>query len=267
MGTFYALNSQEPDAALIVAISDKTHRHDWKQYAAHFNGLLQLIWPATPLLLLSRSAIFEVDTLHVCHLHDAFDDGRRAFQGMQPSLLGATARQKSLRLPPRARPRLPLRIGIAVPTPGRGTPGRSIHNADELVRDGCAAVAPPPRLRCELVYLDHPGCDANVRAVLRLHALVALHGAHVTYAAFPERPFALLEVRPYTMSRTWFRKYHQTAFALDTWTYAFEASEQEHRPSQSAEPQRQGAVLPLGIFREFAAEVVDRFFRNSSTAV
>ncbi len=143
-----------------------------------------------------RRAAFRVAELHVCHLHDAFDDGRRSFQALQPSLLGATARQMRLRLPARARARWPLRVGVVTPGSGsHGTPGRKLHNAAELLRDGCTGLAPAGRLVCERVHLDRPGCEDNLRAVLPLHALVALHGAHVTYSAYPERPFALLEVR------------------------------------------------------------------------
>ncbi len=73
------------------------------------------------------------------------------------------------------------------------------------------------------------------------------------------------QVKPYTMSHAWFRKYHQSAFALDTWTYSFEAGEQEHRKSRAVELQRQGAVLPLAVFRQFVATVLARF-ENASAA-
>ena len=99
----------------------------------------------------------------------------------------------------------------------------------------------------------------QVRAVLPYHALVAMHGAHMTYATFPERPFAFLEVKPAPMLHGWFRKYHLTAFALDTWVYYFEAGEQEHRQSGQQSVAHQGAVLPLATFREFATTVVRRF--------
>ena len=84
-----------------------------------------------------------------------------------------------------------------------------------------------------------------------------------SYASFPERPFALLEVKPYPMMHAWFRKYHITAFALDTWVYTFEAGEREHRESPGnpnvAQPAHHGAVLPLSVFAEFAQLVVRRF--------
>jgi len=256
LGTFHALHAHEPSEALLVAISAAVRRRQWARYR-HFGELLSMTWPGAALHTADRGVEYHVANLSVCHLHDAFDDGRRAFQGMQLSVLGATARQQHLRQPTRSRPRRPVRLGVAMPSRGKGTPNRTLHNADELVREGCAPFA--PNVSCEIVHLDHAGCHANLQAVLPLHALVALHGAHVTYAAFPERPFALLEVRPYTMTHTWFRKYHQTAFALDTWTYSFEAGEAEHRKSKSGEAQRQGAVLPVGVFREFVGTVLRRF--------
>uniref|UniRef100_A0A7S2GD24 Uncharacterized protein n=1 Tax=Haptolina brevifila TaxID=156173 RepID=A0A7S2GD24_9EUKA len=83
------------------------------------------------------------------------------------------------------------------------------------------------------------------------------------YATFAERPFALLEVKPAPMLHAWFRKYHVSAFVLDTWVYAFEAGEREHRGTIAAgnSPAHHGAILPLAVFREFAQSVVRRFDR------
>ena len=39
--------------------------------------------------------------------------------------------------------------------------------------------------------------------------------------------------------------------------------QREHRPSDSKDPQRQGAELPLAIFREFISEVLRRYQNHS----
>ena len=248
LGTFYSLHAHPPDEALLLALALTPTQ--WAGYQQHWVELLDLTWPGAALHVLTASTVYTVDRLAVCHVHDVFDFGRRAFQRMQPSMLGALARHR-LGLRRSLRPPWPVRVGIAVPGPHPRLPGRRIVNAEQLVERGC-----PPRATCKLVRLDHHGCAENLRTIRPLHALVALHGAHVTWSAFAERPFALLEVKPYTMGHMWFRKYHQTAFSLDTWTYAFEAGAQEHRPTATSNIQWHGAVLPIPVFRKFVEVVV-----------
>ena len=197
--------------------------------------------------------------LRVCHTRDSFDEGRRAQHGLQMPLLGAAARP---RLGEAARPRRPLRVGIVTRS---SASARRITNEDELVA-GC-----PRGLRCEKVALDEAGAERNARRVLRYHALVALHGAHVTYASFPERPLALLEVKPHAMFPSWFQHFHPSAFALDTWMYVYDAGPHPgdaatrvaghttRRLRASANGNKQPAALPLPIFRQFACLVAERF--------
>ena len=39
----------------------------------------------------------------------------------------------------------------------------------------------------------------NAEAIAGLHAMIAMHGAHMAYAALAERPFAALEIKPVTL--------------------------------------------------------------------
>ena len=260
IGAFHALHAIGPTQGLLVAGSGKL-RHQWHRAANMWSEALALLWPGSKLELvgppaLSDESAVSVEGLRVCHTHDAFDEGRRAHQGLQMSLLGATARP---RLNASMRPRSPLRVGIV--TPSSSSVARRITNEDELVA-GC-----PRGVLCEKIALDHAGIIANARRVVGYHALVALHGSHVTYAAFPERPFALLEVKPFSMYPSWFQHYYQTAFALDTWFYAFFAdrppAEEPGRVLQKVRRRtggnKQPAVLPLSVFRQFVCAVAQRF--------
>lgn len=275
LGGVFALHAQPPTEALLLAVSEQTWR-DWSSKARFWTELLALFWPGSQLHLLTERKFFReeagggvkapflVDKLRTCHLHDAFDSGSRAFQGTQLSLLGEVARRHH-RMPPR-RPRTQgegLRIGFV--TPSSASDMRRIHNLDELMR-ACAKYGGV--LSCDVVHLDKPGLKQNLHAVAPLHAMVALHGAHVTYASFPERPFALLEIKPFPMGEWFFIKYHQTAFALDTWTSSYFPGQKEHRavieqvPGERRTelvPQHQAAVLPVPDFLEWACNTSRRF--------
>merc|ERR1712087_676935 len=101
---------------------------------------------------------------------------------------------------------------------------------------------------------------------MRFHALVTLHGAQALYAAFPPRPFALLEVRPWQMPDEWFLKYHPTGFRRDTWVYTFNVSVASHieghilgEDPHNKFPQHDAAVLPPALFSAFVNDVTKRF--------
>ena len=79
------------------------------------------------------------------------------------------------------------------------------------------------------------------------------------YAAFPERPFAFLEVKPASMDSYWFQRYHPAAYSLDTWVYTFEASNTLTRRSGADGPQQQAAELPHEVFEAFVCNVSRRF--------
>ena len=196
-----------------------------------------------------------VGRLELCHTRDIFDGGRKAMQGAQPSLLGLLTR-RTLRSPPR-NPR-PLRIGIITPTALANR--RRLQNVAELLR-----VCAPLGVLCEEVHLDVAGAAENVQRVLPLHGLVALHGSHMSYAAFPERPLAILEVKPWPMSAFWFQKYFPSFFALDSWYFVHHATPDEHRNgATSGAPQQQAAVLPPGVFSDFVCLVVRRFAEHDA---
>lgn len=174
LGTFYALHAMRANDVLLLAGSARLRR-EWSSYKSLWHELLKLTWPQASLRLLQPGTSYAVRRLRVCHLRDAFDEGRRAFQGMQPSLLGALVRQR-LGIPPASRPLAPpVRIGIVVPGRHSTSPARRIFNADELISSGC-----PSNASCDALHLDRPGCLANLRAILPYHAIVAMHGAHMT---------------------------------------------------------------------------------------
>jgi hypothetical protein len=196
-----------------------------------------------------------VGRLELCHTRDIFDGGRKSMQGAQPSLLGLLTR-RTLRSPPR-NPR-PLKIGIITPTALENR--RRLYNVAELLR-----VCAPLGVLCEEVHLDVAGAAENVQRVLPLHGLVALHGSHMGYAAFPERPLAILEVKPWPMSGFWFQKYFPSFFALDSWYFVHHATPDEHRRGATGgAPQQQAAVLPPGVFRDFVCMVVRRFAEHDA---
>ena len=196
-----------------------------------------------------------VGNLKLCHTRDTFDGGRKTMQGAQPSLLGLLTR-RTLRSPPRD-PR-PLRIGIITPTSPANR--RRLQNVAELLR-----VCAPLGVLCEEVHLDVAGAAENVQRVLPLHGLVALHGSHMGYAAFPERPLAILEVKPWLMGTFWFQKYFPSFFALDSWYFVHHATRDEHREgASSGAPQQQAAVLPPGVFSDFVCLVVRRFAEHDA---
>ena len=196
-----------------------------------------------------------VGRLELCHTRDIFDGGRKAMQGAQPSLLGLLTR-RTLRSPPRT-PR-PLRIGIITPTALANR--RRLQNVAELLR-----VCAPLGVLCEEVHLDVAGAAENVQRVLPLHGLLALHGSHMSYAAFPERPLAILEVKPWPMGEFFFQKYFPSFFALDSWYFVHHATPDEHRNgATSGAPQQQAAVLPPGVFSDFVCLVVRRFAEHDA---
>lgn len=196
-----------------------------------------------------------VGSLQLCHTRDTFDFGRKTMQGAQPSLLGLLTR-RTLRAP--ARDRLPLRIGIITPTDPANR--RRLQNVAELLH-----VCAPLSVVCEEVHLDVAGAAENVQRVLSLHGLVAMHGSHMGYAAFPERPLAILEVKPWPMIPFWFQKYFPAFFALDSWYFVHHATRDEHRKgASSGAPQQQAAVLPPDVFGDFVCLVVRRFAEHDA---
>jgi len=201
--------------------------------------------------------MFQVEALRMCHTRDTFDEGRRAMQRAQPSTLGLLAR-RNLGMTG-SRSSSPLRVGIVTRSAEKDM--RRIHNTAALL-----SLCPELGVVCEAVALDTAGFVANVKLVLHLHALVALHGSHVTYAAFPPRPLAVLEVKPHHMPVGWFQSYFPAFFALDTWYYVHHASKEEHRAGADTKAvQQQAAVLPLPIFRDFVCDVLRRFARHTAS--
>ena len=303
LNSIYPLsNHPQPDALLLAGSS--LMREDWPATRRFWRDLLNLFWSSASLHLLappltrhtnqrSRGAskpqlaaappttgggsvqsimhaaeeatvsgggvdaptLLRVGRLELCHTRDTFDGGRKCMQGAQPSLLGLLTR-RTLRSPPR-NPR-PLKIGIISPT-ALGNQ-RRLQNVAELLR-----VCAPLEVLCEEVHLDVAGAAENVQRVLPLHGLVALHGSHMSYAAFPERPLAILEVKPWPMSAFWFQKYFPSFFALDSWYFVHHATPDEHRRgATSGAPQQQAAVLPPGVFRDFVCLVVRRFAEHDA---
>ena len=95
----FDLVAHTPTDALLLAVSEATVRR-WQSKCSFWSELLNITWPSSRLHLLSEKGFFgeeasssapsalHVEELHVCHMHDVFDDGSRSFQGLQPSLLG-----------------------------------------------------------------------------------------------------------------------------------------------------------------------------------
>ena len=278
LGAGFDLVAHTPTDALLLAVSEATVRR-WQSKCSFWSELLNITWPSSRLHLLSEKGFFReeasssapsalhVEELHVCHMHDVFDDGSRSFQGLQPSLLGEYARHHghvSRRRPTPTASEGGLRIGIVAPSDNADQ--RRIHNAEELL-SACERHA--GALSCEVVHLDAPGVFQNLRTVAPLHAMISLHGANNAYAAFAARPFALLEIKPFPMPLFFFEKYYQTAYALDTWTYGYFPGLEEHRkgrwPGASLArfrhyaTQHQACVLPVPVFLEWACNVSRRF--------
>ena len=267
LGAGFDLVAHTPTDALLLAVSEATVSR-WQSKCSFWSELLNITWPSSRLHLLSEKGFFReeasssapsalhVEELHVCHMHDVFDDGSRSFQGLQPSLLGEYARHHghvSRRRPTPTASEGGLRIGIVAPSDNADQ--RRIHNAEELL-SACERHA--GALSCEVVHLDAPGVFHNLRTVQPLHAMISLHGANNAYAAFAARLFALLEIKPVPMPLFFFEKYYQTAYALDTWTYGYYPGPKEHRKGRKA-VQHQACVLPVPVFLEWACNVSRRF--------
>ena len=221
--------------------------------ARMWSEMLELIWPGARVGVLTNDTARDLLPHRAARLRLStfrHRDRRRApMQHLLPSLLGAYVRGR-LRAPPRP-PTPPIRVAIAT---RRG--GRRIRNEKKLL-DACESHW--PTVRCELLWLNASGCVANVRRVLPFHALVGLHGAHMTYAAFPQRPFAVLEVVPFPMPEWRFERYTPAVFQHDTWVFSYHASASTHRNGQeSGQLQHQAADLPLPVWNEFLSNLSAR---------
>ena len=151
--------------------------------------------------------------------------------------------------PAELRPRIATRAALVQVAPHPPCNGRALLD----VCDEYEGVA------CQTVFLDANGVSANVEAVAPLHAMVAMHGAHMSYAAFAERPFAALEIKPLEMEQDWFDSYHPSAFMKDTLWWTYSADPHTSRASNVSGPQHQSAYLPEGIFRAFLCNLTASF--------
>ena len=93
--------------------------------------------------------------------------------------------------------------------------------------------------------------------------MISMHGSAVPYAAFAERPFAILEVKPLRMPARWFYRYHPKVFAANkgVWYWVYETSSASHRRGDDDQPQHGAAVLPAPVFQAFVCNVTRLFER------
>ena len=86
LGAGFDLLAHTPTDALLLAVSEATVS-EWQSKCSFWSELLKITWPSSRLHLLSEKAFFReeasssapsalhVEELHVCHMHDVFDEG------------------------------------------------------------------------------------------------------------------------------------------------------------------------------------------------